>query len=76
MFVFVAIHNILFGQLGTLAFTMHEMGLEKAYVSTLMCVLFCCSTLWYYDIKFPFLCYSTRLLLRYYVVSSCYYACL
>jgi hypothetical protein len=29
----VAIHNILFGQLGTLAFTMHEMGLEKSYVS-------------------------------------------
>lgn len=31
-----AIHNILFGQLGTLAFTMHEMGLEKSYVQSLV----------------------------------------
>lgn len=38
--LWIAIHNILFGQLGTLAFTMHEMGLKKPYVSVFVIIFF------------------------------------
>lgn len=36
----IAVHNIVFGQLGTIAFTMHEMGLPQKLVMNCSLLLF------------------------------------
>ena len=45
----VAVHNIVFGQLGTIAFTMHEMGLPQKLVC--LCSLLLCAHLFSWQVE-------------------------